>query len=103
MTAYMKAGVILLLVACSVFATWKVDAWRYGKQLAEQSGAHQADLTEISNRFQGTAYVVGDIGRAAGFNQLESSRMAASRASWFSLILKRREGSRSEFGIANPR
>jgi prophage endopeptidase len=26
-----------------------VDAWRYGKQLAEQSGAHQADLTAISN------------------------------------------------------
>ena len=45
----MKAGAILLLVACSVFATWKVDAWRYGKQLAEQSGAHQADLTSISN------------------------------------------------------
>ena len=49
MTAYMKAGAILLLVACSVFATWKVDAWRYGKQLAEQSGAHQAGLTAISN------------------------------------------------------
>ena len=24
-----------VLVGCSVFATWKVDAWRYGKQLAE--------------------------------------------------------------------
>ena len=49
MTAYMKAGAILLLVACSVFATWKVQDWRYGKQLADQSGAHQADLTAISN------------------------------------------------------
>lgn len=49
MTAYMKAGAILLLVACSVFSTWKVDAWRYGKQLAEQSVAYQADLTAISN------------------------------------------------------
>ena len=49
MTTYMKAGAILLLVACSVFATWKVDAWRYGKQLAEQSAAYQADLTAISN------------------------------------------------------
>ena len=49
MTTYMKAGAILLLVTCSVFATWKVDAWRYGKQLAEQSGLHQADMTAISN------------------------------------------------------
>lgn len=32
--------------------------------------------------------------------QLDSSMMAASKASWFSLILKSREGSRSEFGIA---
>lgn len=31
--------------------------------------------------------------------QRVSSMMAASRASWFSLILKSREGSRSEFGI----
>jgi hypothetical protein len=49
LTNYMKAAAILLLVACSVFSTWKVDVWRYGKQLAEQSGAHQADLTAISN------------------------------------------------------
>ena len=41
MKAYMKAGAILLLVACSVFATWKVDAWRYAKQLAEQSSLHR--------------------------------------------------------------
>ncbi|UHC82249.1 lysis protein [Pseudomonas sp. NIBR-H-19] len=49
MTAYMKAGAILLLVAIACFSTWKVDAWRYGKQLAEQSAAYQADLTAISN------------------------------------------------------
>ena len=49
MTAYMKSAAILLLVACSVFSTWKVDAWRYGKQLAEQSVVYQADLTAISN------------------------------------------------------
>jgi hypothetical protein len=35
--------------------------------------------------------------------QFDSSMMAASRASWFSLILNSREGSRSELGIANPR
>lgn len=34
--------------------------------------------------------------------QLESSKMAAPRASWFSLILNSREGSRSEFGKAIP-
>ena len=45
----MKAGAILLLVAIACFSTWKVDVWRYGKQLAEQSGAHQADLAAISN------------------------------------------------------
>ena len=49
MTTYMKAGAILLLVAIACFSTWKVDAWRYGKQLAEKSWAHQADLTAISN------------------------------------------------------
>ena len=36
------------LVGCSVFATWKVEAWRYGKQLADLSASHQADLTAIS-------------------------------------------------------
>lgn len=49
MTAYMKAGAILLLVAIACFSTWKVDAWRYAKQLAEQSSLHQAELTSISN------------------------------------------------------
>ena len=49
MTAYMKAGAILLLVVIACFSTWKVDAWRYGKQLAEQSAAYQSDLTSITN------------------------------------------------------
>ncbi|NNA17694.1 lysis protein [Pseudomonas lundensis] len=35
-------------MGCSVFATWKVDAWRYGKQLADLSAAHKADLTTIT-------------------------------------------------------
>ena len=38
-----------VLVGCSVFSTWKVDAWRYGKQLADLNVSHQADLTTISN------------------------------------------------------
>ncbi|GLX91177.1 hypothetical protein Pfra02_37450 [Pseudomonas fragi] len=28
-------GGLAVLVGCSVFATWKVDTWRYGKKLAE--------------------------------------------------------------------
>lgn len=40
-------GLALLATAC--FATWKVDTWRYGKQVAELSATHHADLTAISN------------------------------------------------------
>ncbi|VVO44283.1 lysis protein [Pseudomonas fluorescens] len=40
-------GLVLLLL--TVGAAWKVQDWRYGKQLAEQSGLHQADLATISN------------------------------------------------------
>ena len=43
-----QVGVLALLLL-TAGATWKVQDWRYGKQLAEQSGAHQADLTAISN------------------------------------------------------
>jgi len=42
------AGVLALLLL-TAGATWKVQDWRYGKQLAEQSGAYQSDLTAISN------------------------------------------------------
>ncbi len=40
---------LALLVAIACFATWKVDARRYGKELASLTAAHQADLTTISN------------------------------------------------------
>jgi hypothetical protein len=39
----------MVAVLLTAGATWKVDAWRYGKQLADQSVAYQADLTAISN------------------------------------------------------
>ena len=39
----------LLLVLAAAGGTWKVQDWRYGKQLAEQAGVHQDDLTTISN------------------------------------------------------
>ena len=40
---------VALLVAIACFATWEVDAWRYGKELASLTAAHQSDLTAISN------------------------------------------------------
>ena len=40
---------LAVLVGCSIFSTWKVDAWRYGKQLAKLSASHQADMTAIAN------------------------------------------------------
>ena len=36
------------LVGCFVFFTWKVDAWRYGKELASLNAAHQAALADIA-------------------------------------------------------
>ena len=40
---------LAVLVGCFVYSTWKVDAWRHGKQLADLSASHQADLTAISS------------------------------------------------------
>ena len=42
------AGALLLLLG-TAGGVWKVQDWRYGKQLAEQSAAYQGDLTAISN------------------------------------------------------
>lgn len=43
--ALVVGGLALLLVG----ATWKVQDWRYGKQLAEQTSLHQSDLEQISS------------------------------------------------------
>ncbi len=40
---------VLVAMAIACFSTWKVDAWRYGKQLAELSASHQTALLEIAN------------------------------------------------------
>ena len=40
---------VLALVLVTAGGVWKVQDWRYGKQLAEQAGLHQADLFAISN------------------------------------------------------
>ena len=40
---------VLALLLLTAGGVWKVQDWRYGKQLAEQSAGYQADLTSISN------------------------------------------------------
>ncbi|UHC85072.1 lysis protein [Pseudomonas sp. NIBR-H-19] len=47
----MKAALagVLALVLGVAGGVWKVQGWRYGQKLAEQSAAYQADLTTISN------------------------------------------------------
>ncbi|KAB0489631.1 lysis system i-spanin subunit Rz [Pseudomonas vancouverensis] len=40
---------VLVLLLITTGATWKVQDWRYGKQLAEQSDLHKDDLSMISN------------------------------------------------------
>ncbi|MDR7104522.1 hypothetical protein ACVK1X_003855 [Pseudomonas sp. PvR086] len=44
-----KFGCVLVLLLVTAGGTWKVQDWRYGKQLAEQVGLHQDDLDVISN------------------------------------------------------
>ncbi|MGH8425820.1 MAG: lysis protein [Pseudomonas fluorescens] len=46
----LAVGVLLTaLVGGSAASAWKVQDWRYGKQLAEQDGLHKDDLIAISN------------------------------------------------------
>ena len=42
----LAAGVVVILAMSVV---WKVQDWRYGKQLAEQASLHQGDLSAIRN------------------------------------------------------
>ena len=37
-----------MLVAIACFSTWKVDAWRYGKQLADLNAGHRLALADIA-------------------------------------------------------
>ena len=39
---------LALLVAIACFSTWKVDAWRYGKQLSDLNAAHQTTLEDLA-------------------------------------------------------
>ncbi|TBN42341.1 lysis system i-spanin subunit Rz [Pseudomonas sp. BGI-2] len=53
MTAVQKLiGLLVLIVALiagSAVASWRVQDWRFGKQLADQARLHTDDLTAISN------------------------------------------------------
>ncbi|MEJ3594865.1 lysis system i-spanin subunit Rz [Pseudomonas bubulae] len=40
---------LTLLLAIACFATWKVDAWRCGKQQADLNAEHQTELTHQAN------------------------------------------------------
>lgn len=50
----------VVLMAGSAAFTWQFQDWRYGKQLAEQAGLHQDDLTAISNAAAAQARVDQD-------------------------------------------
>ena len=47
MTPWRWVG-LAAMVAIACFSTWKVDAWCYGKELADLNASHQADLAAIS-------------------------------------------------------
>jgi hypothetical protein len=47
--AALKLAVVIALLLITAGGVWKVQDWRYGKQLAEQAGLHKDDLTSISN------------------------------------------------------
>lgn len=47
MTSVQKL-IVALLVVIACFATWKVDAWRYGKELSSLNAAHQVTLADIA-------------------------------------------------------
>ena len=68
---------VLLAVAC--FSTWKVDAWRYGKQLADLSEEHQAALTRVANL--NSALILEEQGKRFALEQwLAASDQAHYRA-----------------------
>ena len=48
MTPVQKLAGLVLAMAIACFSTWKVDAWRYGKQMADLSAAHQTTLAGIA-------------------------------------------------------
>ena len=69
--------VVLLAIAC--FSTWKVDAWRYGKQLADLNAEHQTALTSVANL--NSALILEEQGKRFALEQwLAASDQAHYRA-----------------------
>ena len=84
-------------------ATVLAGEWLELLRRHEHRERHLDELLIAVDGRQGAADIVGGLRRAALlYPVFESSRIAASRAIWFSLILRSSEGSRSELGIANP-
>jgi hypothetical protein len=50
-TAALKLAVVgvFALLPITAVGVWQLQDWRYGKQLADQAGLHQDDLTTVSN------------------------------------------------------
>ena len=70
---------IAILVGCSVFTTWKVDAWRYGRQLAQQQADQQTVLTDLANA--NSALILTEQGKRFALEQwLTASDQANYRA-----------------------
>ncbi|MFS9599181.1 DUF2514 family protein, partial [Klebsiella variicola] len=44
-----RPAVLLVIVVIACFSTWKVQDWRYGKQLAEIGEAQALAITEAGN------------------------------------------------------
>ena len=68
-------GLLVLVVALmggSAALSWKIQDWRFGKQLSEQAGLHRDDLSAISNA--AAAQVRTDQDKRAALEQ----RLAAS-------------------------
>ncbi|WP_314916578.1 lysis protein [Pseudomonas helleri] len=70
---------LALLLAIACFATCKVDAWRYGKQLADLNAEHQAALTRVTNL--NSALILEEQGKRFALEQwLAASDQAYYRA-----------------------
>jgi len=61
------ALVLLSITGVGAAGSWVIQDWRYGKQLAEQSGLHKDDLTAISNA--AAAQMRADQGRRLALEQ----------------------------------
>jgi len=70
---------LALLLAIACFATWKVDAWRYGKLLADLNAEHKTALTRVANL--NSALILEEQGKRFALEQwLAASDQAHYRA-----------------------